>query len=209
MVRGTHRTTHCQAPARRARARAGRAQQGSARRRPARRPRSSTLAVGRQLHGRRAWPTSVADRARRRGRSARTARRGADRPDDARRWSTAAALALIVGPVAADGGRRRRSPRCRLQGGWIVSWEPLQFNLGKLSPVNGLKRLRAVARPGIDLGPRSLIVVDRRSCWVGTRIVWQLLDQTPALGRAGPDRGGADRRGRCCSCCCARRCSSS
>jgi flagellar biosynthetic protein FlhB len=93
-----------------------------------------------------------------------------------------ASLALIVGPVAvasAVGGLAAVS----LQGGWHVSWEPLKFNPGKLSPVNGLKRLLP-SRAGIDLVRVILLAVFLS--WICTRIIWTLIDQTPSFGRMAP-----------------------
>jgi flagellar biosynthetic protein FlhB len=93
-----------------------------------------------------------------------------------------ASLALIVGPVAlasAVGGLAAVS----FQGGWHVSWEPLKFNPGKLSPVNGLKRLLP-SRAGLDL-VRVLLLAILLS-WICTRIIWTLVEQTPAFGRMAP-----------------------
>jgi flagellar biosynthetic protein FlhB len=58
-------------------------------------------------------------------------------------------LLLIVGPVMATalaGGLVAVSA----QGGWNLSWKPLQPDLTKLSPMNGLKRL-VPTKAGLDL----------------------------------------------------------
>ena len=47
---------------------------------------------------------------------------------------------VLVGPIAAAtaiGGMGAVAA----QGGWNLSWEPLKFNLNKLSPISGIKRL--------------------------------------------------------------------
>lgn len=92
------------------------------------------------------------------------------------------ALALIVGPVAlaaAVGGLAAVT----LQGGWVVTWEPLKFNLGRLSPVNGLQRL-APSRAGIDLV--RIVIVAAVLSWIAARVVGQVLEQTPSFGRVAP-----------------------
>ena len=93
-----------------------------------------------------------------------------------------ASLAVIVGPVAMAsvvGGL----VAVTLQGGWHVSWEPLRFNLAKLSPANGLKRL-VPSKAGIDL-VRTLIVATVVA-WIATKVIWTLIEQTPAFGRMAP-----------------------
>jgi flagellar biosynthesis protein FlhB len=93
-----------------------------------------------------------------------------------------ASLALVVGPVALAsviGGLSAVT----LQGGWSVSWEPVRPNLAKLSPANGLKRL-VPSKAGIDL--LKMIVLASILAWVCYRMVWTLIDQTPAFGRMAP-----------------------
>jgi flagellar biosynthesis protein FlhB len=93
-----------------------------------------------------------------------------------------ASLALIVGPVAlaaAAGGL----VAVTLQGGWSVSWQPLQPNLAKLSPAAGLKKLLP-SRAGIDLLRVLLLAVFVG--WICTRVIRTLIDQTPSFGRMAP-----------------------
>jgi flagellar biosynthesis protein FlhB len=96
-----------------------------------------------------------------------------------------AALVFVVGPVAlasAIGGLAG----ARAQG-WVVSWEPLKLNLGRLSPSNGFRRL-APSRAGIDL--LRVLLVATILGWLCTRLVWTLIEQTPALGRMSPADAG-------------------
>jgi flagellar biosynthetic protein FlhB len=96
-----------------------------------------------------------------------------------------ASLALVVGPVAiasALGGL----VGARAQG-WAVSTEPLQPNLSRLSPLRGLQRLKP-SRAGIDLA-RVLIVAVVLG-WLCNRLVWTLIEQTPAFGRMAPSEAG-------------------
>jgi flagellar biosynthetic protein FlhB len=93
-----------------------------------------------------------------------------------------AALALIVSPVALA-AVIGACAAVTVQGGWSISWEPLQIKPGKLSPINGLKRL-VPSKAGLDL--IRILAVAIVLAWVGTRIVWSVLDQTPAFGRLAP-----------------------
>ncbi len=66
-------------------------------------------------------------------------------------------LALIVGPVMATavvGGLAAVSA----QGGWNVAWKPIQPDLTKLSPMNGLKRL-VPTRAGLDLVRVGIVAI--------------------------------------------------
>jgi flagellar biosynthetic protein FlhB len=90
-------------------------------------------------------------------------------------------LALIVGPVAAAAVAGGLSA-VYVQG-WVVSWEPMKLNLGKLSPANGIKRLLP-SRAGIDLV--RVLLVATVLAWMFKRLVWRLIEQTPAFGRMAP-----------------------
>jgi flagellar biosynthetic protein FlhB len=88
-------------------------------------------------------------------------------------------LALIVGPVMATavvGGLAAVSA----QGGWNVSWKPLQPDLTKLSPVNGLKRLLPT-RAGIDLVRVGIIAI--ALSWVAYGVVQPFVESSPLLSR--------------------------
>jgi flagellar biosynthetic protein FlhB len=87
-------------------------------------------------------------------------------------------FASLLGGVASVGA----------QGGWILSWDPLRFNIGRLSPLGGLKKL-APSRAGIDL-VRTLLVFSALA-WVAYDLVHEVLHQSMTLGRVTADQAGA------------------
>jgi flagellar biosynthesis protein FlhB len=96
-------------------------------------------------------------------------------------------LIVLVGPIAAAsiiGG----VGSVAAQGGWILSWEPLKFNIGKLSPMNGIKRL-APSKAGLDLVRTLLIFI--ALAWVAYDLVQQMLAQSITLGRVTAEQAGA------------------
>jgi flagellar biosynthetic protein FlhB len=91
-------------------------------------------------------------------------------------------LALIVGPVmltALVAGLAAVSA----QGGWNVSWQPLQPNFGKLSPINGMKRL-VPSKAGVDL--LRVLIVAIALAWVAWGVIGPFLEQAPLLSRVAP-----------------------
>jgi flagellar biosynthesis protein FlhB len=96
-------------------------------------------------------------------------------------------LIVLVGPIAfasIAGGLGSVAA----QGGWNLSWEPLKFNLGKLSPVSGIKRL-APSKAGLDLVRTLLIFV--ALAWVAYDLVQNMLQQSITLGRVTAEQAGA------------------
>jgi flagellar biosynthetic protein FlhB len=96
-------------------------------------------------------------------------------------------LIVLVGPIAfasIAGGLGSVAA----QGGWNLSWEPLKFNLGKLNPVNGIKRL-APSKAGLDLVRTLLIFV--ALAWVAYDLVQNMLQQSITLGRVTAEQAGA------------------
>lgn len=96
-------------------------------------------------------------------------------------------LVVLVGPIAAAsviGG----IGSVAAQGGWNLSWEPLQFNLNKLSPLAGIKRL-APSKAGLDLVRTLMIFI--ALAWVAYDLVQQMLQQSITLGRVTAEQAGA------------------
>jgi flagellar biosynthetic protein FlhB len=96
-------------------------------------------------------------------------------------------VTVLVGPIALAsilGG----FGAVAAQGGWILSWEPLKLNLGKLSPMAGIKRL-APSKAGLDLVRTLLIFV--ALAWVAYDLVQQMLQQSITLGRVTAEQAGA------------------
>lgn len=96
-------------------------------------------------------------------------------------------LVVLVGPIAAAsiiGG----VGSVVAQGGWVVSWEPLQLNIGRLSPMNGIKRL-APSKAGLDLVRTLLIFV--ALVWIAYDLVQEVLRQSVTLGRVNAEQAGA------------------
>ena len=90
-------------------------------------------------------------------------------------------LALIVGPVMATAVVAGLAA-VSAQGGWNVSWQPLQPDLSKLSPINGLKRLMP-ARVGIDLGRVAIVAI--ALVWVAWGVVRPFVESSALLSRVG------------------------
>jgi flagellar biosynthetic protein FlhB len=90
-------------------------------------------------------------------------------------------LALIVGPVMATAVVAGLTA-VSAQGGWNVSWKPLQPDLSRLSPMNGLKRL-VPTKAGIDLG--RVVVVAIALAWVAYGVVQPFVETSPLLSRVG------------------------
>ena len=88
-------------------------------------------------------------------------------------------LAFIVGPVmltAVIAGLAAVSA----QGGWNVSWQPLQPNFSKLSPANGLKRF-VPTKAGIDLLRVSIVAI--ALAWVAWGVIRPFVETSPLLSR--------------------------
>jgi flagellar biosynthetic protein FlhB len=91
-------------------------------------------------------------------------------------------LTLIVGPVmgtAVIAGLAAVS----VQGGWNVSWQPLQPNFTKLNPANGLKRL-VPTKAGIDLA--RVAIVATALVWVSLGVVQPFIEDAALLSRVSP-----------------------
>jgi flagellar biosynthetic protein FlhB len=96
-------------------------------------------------------------------------------------------LIVLVGPIAAAsiiGG----IGSVAAQGGWNLSWEPLMFNISKLSPMSGIKRL-APSKAGLDLVRTLLIFV--ALAWVAYDLIEEMLRQSITLGRVTAEQAGA------------------
>jgi flagellar biosynthetic protein FlhB len=90
-------------------------------------------------------------------------------------------LALIVGPVMATAVVAGLTA-VSAQGGWNVSWQPLQPDLSRLSPMNGLKRL-VPTKAGIDLGRVAVVAI--ALAWVAYGVVQPFVESSPLLSRVG------------------------
>jgi flagellar biosynthetic protein FlhB len=96
-------------------------------------------------------------------------------------------LVVLVGPIAAAsivGG----VGSVAAQGGWVLSWEPLRFNPGKLSPISGLKRL-GPSKAGLDL-LRTLLIFSALA-WIAYDLLQGMLQQSLTLGRVTAEQAGA------------------
>jgi flagellar biosynthetic protein FlhB len=94
----------------------------------------------------------------------------------------ARALALYVGPMAVAAAVAVVGTNV-LQAGWILSFEPLQVNFGKLSPANGFKRF-GLARGGMETLKAILVVA--ALAWIARGFVWSVLEEAPRLARLSP-----------------------
>ena len=88
-------------------------------------------------------------------------------------------LALIVGPVMLTAVVAALAA-VSAQGGWNVSWEPLQPKFSKLSPVNGIKRL-VPTKAGLDLVRVALVAT--ALAWVAWGVVQPFVETAPLLSR--------------------------
>jgi flagellar biosynthesis protein FlhB len=88
-------------------------------------------------------------------------------------------LLLIVGPVMATAVVAGLAA-VSAQGGWNVSWQPLQPNLSKLSPANGLKRL-VPTKAGLDLVRVGLVSI--ALAWVAYGVVMPFVEGSALMSR--------------------------
>jgi flagellar biosynthesis protein FlhB len=96
--------------------------------------------------------------------------------------AAARALALLVGPVAAAAGAAVVAAHAA-QVGWMVTFEPLQLNFGRLNPVNGLRQF-GLKRGGTEaLKALALVIVIG---WISRSFVTDLVLDAPRLARIAP-----------------------
>jgi flagellar biosynthetic protein FlhB len=88
-------------------------------------------------------------------------------------------LAVIVGPVMAT-AMIAGLAAVSAQGGWNVSWQPLQPKFSRLNPVNGVKRL-VPTRAGLDLV--RVAIVATALAWVAWGVVQPFVETSPLLSR--------------------------
>ncbi len=91
-------------------------------------------------------------------------------------------LALIVGPVMGTAVVASLAA-VSAQGGWNVSWKPLQPDFTKLNPANGLKRLLPT-KAGIDL--IRVAIVATALVWVSLGVVRPFIEEAALLSRVAP-----------------------
>ena len=91
-------------------------------------------------------------------------------------------LAMIVGPLMVTAVVAGLGA-VYVQGGWNVSWQPLQPNLGRLSPANGLKRL-VPTKAGIDLLRVGLVSI--ALIWVAYGVVMPFVESSALMSRVSP-----------------------
>ena len=88
-------------------------------------------------------------------------------------------LAFIVGPVMLTAVVAALAA-VSAQGGWNVSWQPLQPKFSKLSPANGLKRL-VPTKAGLDLV--RVAIVATALAWVAWGVLEPFVETSPLLSR--------------------------
>jgi flagellar biosynthesis protein FlhB len=88
-------------------------------------------------------------------------------------------LAIIVGPLMATAVVAGLGA-VYAQGGWNVSWQPLQPSLGRLSPANGLKRL-VPTKAGVDLVRVGLVSI--ALIWVAYGVVMPFVESSALMSR--------------------------
>jgi flagellar biosynthesis protein FlhB len=88
-------------------------------------------------------------------------------------------LALIVGPVMLTAVVAALAA-VSAQGGWNVSWQPLQPKFSKLSPVNGMKRL-VPTKAGLDLV--RVAIVATALTWVAWGVIQPFIETSALLSR--------------------------
>jgi flagellar biosynthetic protein FlhB len=91
-------------------------------------------------------------------------------------------LALIVGPIMATAVVAGLAA-VSAQGGWNVSWKPLQPQFSRLSPTTGLKRF-IPTKAGIDLG--RVVIVAVALAWVSFGVVRPFIEDAALLSRLAP-----------------------
>jgi flagellar biosynthetic protein FlhB len=91
-------------------------------------------------------------------------------------------LAIIVGPVMAT-AVVAGLVAVSAQGGWTVSFKPLQPSFGRLNPVNGVKRL-VPTKAGIDLVRVGLMAI--ALVWVAYGVVKPVFDDAVVFSRVAP-----------------------
>jgi flagellar biosynthetic protein FlhB len=91
-------------------------------------------------------------------------------------------LAMIVGPLMATAVVAGLAA-VSAQGGWSVSFQPPQPSFGRLSPVNGLKRL-VPTRAGIDLVRVGLMAI--ALVWVAYGVIEPVFDYAVMFSRVAP-----------------------
>lgn len=88
-------------------------------------------------------------------------------------------LAFIVGPVMLTAVVAALAA-VSAQGGWNVSWQPLQPKFSKLSPANGIKRL-VPTKAGLDLV--RVAIVATALAWVAWGVLEPFVATSPLLSR--------------------------
>ena len=97
-------------------------------------------------------------------------------------------LALIVGPMMATAVVAGLAA-VSAQGGWNVSWQPLQPDLTKLNPVRGLKRL-APTKAGLDLVRVGIVAI--ALAWVAWGVVRPFVENSALLSRVSVTDASAE-----------------
>jgi flagellar biosynthesis protein FlhB len=100
-------------------------------------------------------------------------------------------LAMIVGPLMVTAVVAGLGA-VYAQGGWNVSWQPLQPSLGRLSPANGLKRL-VPTKAGIDLVRVGLVSI--ALVWVAYGAVMPFVEDSALMSRVSVAEASAQAWG--------------
>jgi flagellar biosynthetic protein FlhB len=101
--------------------------------------------------------------------------------------SGARALAAIAGPPACAAAVAVLAAH-GMQTGWLVSFEALQLNAGRLNPATGIKQF-GLARGGMETLKAVLIVA--AIAWIGRGLVGDLVIDSPRLARLAPVESAA------------------
>lgn len=96
-------------------------------------------------------------------------------------------LALIVGPLMATAVVAGLAA-VSAQGGWTLSFKPLQPSFGRLNPVNGIKRL-VPTKAGVDLVRVGLMAI--ALAWVAYGVIRPVFDDAATFSRVAPADAGA------------------
>jgi Flagellar biosynthesis pathway, component FlhB len=91
-------------------------------------------------------------------------------------------LALLVGPVSLAAAAAVVAAHAA-QVGWLVTFEPLQFNFGRLNPVNGLRQF-GLKRGGTEALKALAVVIVLG--WISRTFVTDLVLDAPRLARIAP-----------------------